>query len=127
METRNARAIAALADVLCLGLFVALGRESHDINSGIAWYLTVLWPFLVGWFAVALTLRLYASASNRWLMLAYTWAGGIAIALVLRAVITHRDTPLAFIIVAYAFLGFATFGWRLAALGVARLRGRPQT
>jgi FtsH-binding integral membrane protein len=127
MDTRITRAIAAAADALCLGLFVALGRESHEINSGIGWYLTVLWPFLVGWFAVALALRLYTSSSNRRIMLAYTWASGIAVALVLRGVVTRRDTPVAFVIVAYAFIGLAVFGWRFASLAVARLRGRTQT
>jgi hypothetical protein len=127
MDARITRAAAAAADALCIGLFVALGRESHDINSGIGWYLTVLWPFLVGWFAVALTLRLYASSSHRWLMLAYTWLAGIALALGLRDVITRRDTPVAFVIVSYAFIGLAVFGWRLASAGVARFRGRAQT
>ena len=50
--------------------------------------------------------------------------GGIAIALVLRAVVTHRDTPIAFIIVAYAFIGLATFGWRLVVRGLILVRRR---
>jgi Protein of unknown function (DUF3054) len=116
--------IPAVIDALCLALFVALGRESHDIDSGISWYLTVLWPFLLGWFAAALAVRVYASSPQRWILLAATWAGGIAIALVLRAVVTHRDTPIAFIIVAYAFIGLATFGWRLVVRGLMHVRRR---
>jgi hypothetical protein len=116
--------LPAAVDAVCLAVFVALGRESHDITSGITWYLTVLWPFLLGWFVAALAVRVYSSWPERWTVLAATWAGGIAIALVLRAVVTQRDTPLAFIIVAYAFIGLATFGWRLVARGVTLLRGR---
>jgi hypothetical protein len=116
--------IPAVVDALCLAVFVALGRESHDINSGITWYLTVLWPFLLGWFVAALALRTYASWPARWSMLAATWVGGIAIALVLRAVVTKRDTPVAFIIVAYVFVGLATFGWRLVVRGFVLLRAR---
>jgi hypothetical protein len=115
---------AAVADALCLAVFVALGRESHDIDSGISWYLTVLWPFLIGWFVAAAALRLYATWPNRWVLLASTWAGGIAIAMVLRALVTGRATPVAFVIVAYAFIGLLTFGWRLALRGVTVLRRR---
>jgi DUF3054 family protein len=116
--------LPAAIDALCLAVFVVLGRESHDINSGIAWYLTVLWPFLLGWFVAALAVRLYATWPERWTLLAATWVGGIAIALVLRAVVTQRTTPVAFIIVAYAFIGLATFGWRLVVRGVVLLRSR---
>ena len=116
--------LPAAVDALCLAVFVVLGRESHDIASGIAWYLTVLWPFLVGSFVAALALRTYTSWPERWTIVAATWAGGIAIALVLRAVVTQRTTPVAFIIVAYAFIALATFGWRLAVHALTLLRRR---
>ena len=116
--------LPAAVDALCLAVFVVLGRESHDLAGGIAWYLTVLWPFLAGWFVAALALRTYAAWPQRWTLLAATWAGGIVIALVLRAVVTQRTTPVAFIIVAYAFIGLATFGWRLAVRALTLLRGR---
>ncbi len=115
---------AAAADALSLALFVALGRESHDIDSGITWYLTVLWPFMLGWFAAAASLRLYVTWPNRWILLASTWVGGVAMAMVLRAVVTGRATPVAFVIVAYAFTGLLVFGWRLAVRGVTLLRHR---
>lgn len=124
MRPWTARALAAGIDLVCLALFVALGRASHDISSGIAWYLTVLWPFLVGWFGVALALRLYRSPFDHWVILACTWLGGCAIALGLRAAVTGRSTPIAFVIVAYVFIGAATFGWRLLVHGLARVRTR---
>jgi hypothetical protein len=124
MRPWTVRALAAGVDLVCLGLFVALGRESHDISSGIAWYLTVVWPFVVGWFVVAVALRLYRSPLDQWVILACTWIAGCAIALGLRAVVTHRNTPIAFIIVTYIFIGLATFGWRLLVLGLVRVRGR---
>ncbi|MFI5286491.1 MAG: DUF3054 domain-containing protein [Candidatus Dormibacteria bacterium] len=124
MRRWTARALAAGVDAVCLGLFVALGRASHDISSGIAWYLTVLWPFLVGWFVVALALGVYRSPLDRWVMLACTWAAGCAIALGLRAAVTHRSTPVIFIIVTYIFIGLITFGWRLLVHGLARVRRR---
>jgi hypothetical protein len=117
-------ASAAVLDAACLAVFVALGRESHDIDAGFGWYLTVLWPFLLGWFAAAAALRLYGAWPNRWNMVALTWVAGTAMALILRAVITGRDTPAAFIIVAYGFIGLTVFGWRLALRGVTVLRHR---
>src|ERR1035437_4508474 len=85
MRPWTARACSAGVDAVCLALFVALGRASHDISSGITWYVTVLWPFLVGWFGVALVVRLYKSPLDRWVMLTCAWVGGTAIALGLRA------------------------------------------
>jgi DUF3054 family protein len=111
-------------DAACLAVFVVLGRESHDLSSGIAWYLTVLWPFLVGWFAAAAAVHLYVLWPNRWTALAATWVAGTAIALVLRSLITGRASPLAFIIVAYAFIGLTVFSWRLALRGMTLLRNR---
>jgi hypothetical protein len=127
MRPWTTRALAAGVDAGCLAIFVALGRASHDISSGIAWYLTVLWPFLVGWFVVALASRLYKSPLDRWLMLTCTWVAGTAIALGLRAAVTQRTTPIAFIIVAYIFIGLITFGWRLFVRGLAWARDRAST
>ena len=124
MRPWTARALAVCVDALSLALFVALGRASHDISWGIAWYLTVLWPFLVGWFVVALALQLYRSPLDRWLILGFTWVVGCAAALGLRAAVTHRNTPIAFIIVTYIFIGMTTVGWRLFILGLVWVRSR---
>ncbi len=123
MQPRTVLPVAA-ADAACLAVFVLLGRESHDLTTGLLWYLTVLWPFLLGWFAAAAALRLYGSWPNRPIALAATWVAGLAIALMLRAAITQRATPLAFIIVAYAFIALLVFGWRLALRSVQLLRHR---
>ena len=123
MQPRTVLPVAA-GDAACLAVFVLLGRESHDLSSGITWYLTVLWPFLLGWFAAAAAVRLYTSWPNRWMAVAATWVAGTAIALVLRSLITGRASPLAFIIVAYAFIGLTVFGWRLAVRGLEVLRNK---
>jgi hypothetical protein len=124
MRPWTVRALAIGADAACLALFVALGRASHDLSSGVDWYFTVLWPFLVGWFVVAVALQLYRAPLDRWVGLASTWAAGSVIGLVLRAAVTHRSTPIAFIIVAFLFIGLTTFGWRLFVHGVTWVRGR---
>jgi hypothetical protein len=124
MRPWTVRALAVGVDTVCLALFVALGRASHDISSGIDWYVTVLWPFLVGWFVVALALQLYRAPLDRWVVLAFTWVAGGVIGLALRAGVTHRSTPIAFIIVAFIFIGLTTFGWRLFVHGLSWVRTR---
>ena len=39
--------------------------------------------------------------------------------------VTHRSTPIAFIIVAFIFIGLTTFGWRLFVHGL-RLGAQPR-
>lgn len=84
----------------------------------------MLWPFLVGWFVVALALQLYRAPLDRWAILACTWVAGSAIGLALRAGITHRNTPIAFIVVTFIFIGLTTSGWRLFVHGLDRVRSR---
>ena len=117
----DARKLASAAtDAVCIAVFVLAGRQSHDIAAGAGWFFTVVWPFAVGWFGLALATRLYASGSTPWTRLAITWVVGVALALVLRAVVTHRDDPIAFVVVAFAFLGATTAGWRVVAHLAAR-------
>jgi hypothetical protein len=120
--TGRLRTLAPVLDAVCIVAFVVIGRDTHGIGSGLTWFLTVVWPFHVGWFAVALAVRLYTSASKPWLRLAGTWSLGIAAALVLRAVLTHRESLSTFTIVVYVFLGAVTFGWRGIAAVVRRVR-----
>ena len=109
-----------IADAVCIAVFVLAGRQSHDITAGVAWFFVVAWPFAIGWFALALATHLYTSGDTGWTRLATTWVVGVAAALVLRAFVTHRDVPIAFVVVAFAFLGATTAGWRLVVHLVAR-------
>lgn len=117
-------AIAPVLDALCLMVFVVAGRQSHDLQGGPSWFFIVVWPLLVGWFVTALAARLYTRPDRAWLRLAATVVVGVAIALLLRATVTHRDTPVAFVVVAYLFITALTAGWRLVVLGIAAARRR---
>jgi hypothetical protein len=114
--------VAPAIDAVCLALFVALGRESHGIGRSVGWFFTVLWPFAAGWFAVALAVRLYTSATRPWLRLTVTWIAGLAVGLALRSAFTHRASFSTFAVVVYVFVGLATFGWRAVAIALRRLR-----
>jgi hypothetical protein len=112
--------VAVLLDAGALVAFVAIGRANHHLHGSGGWFLTVLWPFVVGWFAAAAATRLYTAGSAPWRRAGATCVLGVALALVLRAVVTGRSTPVVFGIVALAFLSLATLGWRLVARVLTR-------
>ena len=114
--------VPPVIDALCLIVFVAAGRQSHDLQVGASWFFVVAWPLLAGWFLTALVARLYVRSDHAWLRLAATVVVGVAIALLLRATVTHRDTPVAFVVVAYVFITALTAGWRLVFVGVLAAR-----
>ena len=114
---------AVLADTACLVAFVALGRRSHDLHGGSGWFFAVLWPFLVSWFAAAAATGLYAARSRPWRRLSATCLLGVTLALVLRATVTGRATPVVFGVVALTFLALTTAGWRAGARVVTGVTG----
>ena len=116
--------LAPIFDAISLGAFVLLGRESHGADGGSGWFFIVVWPFAAGWFAAALALRLYTSRSQAPWRVAATVVLGVAVGLLLRVVVTHRDTPIAFIIVAYVFIALSTFGWRIIPSALSRMARR---
>ncbi len=117
-----------MLDLACLSAFVAFGGRRHeDLNEGMSWYLEVLWPIVLGWFAVALLTRLYTrtNGGGMWLALLGTLVGGLVITQVLRGALQHRPWIGIFTMVAFGFIGLTTFGWRLVALGYRKLRPAP--
>ncbi len=121
---RQSAGIAALLDALCLVIFVLAGRQSHGLDNGAGWFLAVLWPIAVAWFAVALLTSLYTATSHAGPRLAATVGLGVGLGLIVRAAVTHRDTPGAFILVAYGFITLTTVGWRLVAAALPWLLAR---
>lgn len=111
---RTAR-LAAGFDGVALALFVLIGGASHGIGERLGWFLTVLWPFAVGWFAVAAGVRLYSVPPPAWRRVVLTWAAGLALGLGLRAIVTERESLSTFTIIVYAFVGLEVFGWRAVA------------
>jgi hypothetical protein len=121
-RTSGVARAAVAADAACLVVFVAVGRTSHDLHGGAGWFVAVLWPFALGWFAVAFATRLYTARTHPWWRAAATVVLGVTVALVLRASLTTRATPLVFGVVALSFLALATLGWRLVVAALGRRR-----
>jgi hypothetical protein len=113
---------APLLDAACIVTFVLIGRGRHDIDEGIGWFFTVLWPLFAGWYGVALLVKLYTRTAGIWGALAITWIGGLAVMSVLRGAFTDRPYGGIFTVVAVGYIGLTAFGWRAAAALITRRR-----
>jgi Protein of unknown function (DUF3054) len=115
--TRRA-ALAALADIVAILVFVAIGRRNHDEGTTVDGIATVAAPFLialgVGW--------IVARAWTRPMQVEVAfiiWPVTVALGMVLRNLAFDRGTALPFIIVATVVTGVFLVGWRMV---VARVR-----
>ena len=110
---RSAR-VSVVLDVLCVLIFVVIGRASHTQGESLAGIASTSWPFLcglaVGW-AVSRAWRRPLALRPAGLAV---WLCTVALGLVLR-VVSGQGTAVAFIVVALAFLGLFFLGWRLLA------------
>jgi hypothetical protein len=122
MQTSR-RWVAPALDLLAIVVFIAVGRDRHEVSWNLEWFFTVWWPLTVGWAVGSVVTRLYWQAERTWLRL----AGTIVIAVLLGGLLrtfTGRVAFSIFTVVALAFLTLVTFGWRLIALAVTRRRAR---
>lgn len=110
-----------IVDLLCLVVFVAIGRSTHDHGVALRGMLSTLWPFAIGlgvsWAVLVRRHRSGTSFADVALIVVVT----VALGMVLR-VIAGQGTAVAFIIVALAFLSLTIGGWRLAIHGWRRWR-----
>ena len=120
---RSAR-LAVLLDVVCVLIFVIIGRASHTKGESLAGIASTSWPFLaglgIGWLA-ARGWRLPFAIRPEGLVL---WLSTVALGMILR-VVSGQGTAVAFILVALAFLALFLLGWRMLArlAPLARLTG----
>ena len=117
--------VAALADIVAVVVFVAIGRRNHKEGEAVDAVLTVAAPFLialaVGWIAArAWTRPMQVDAAF------IIWPITVALGMVLRNLVFDRGTALPFIIVATLVLGVFLVGWRMLA-AVAERRISPKT
>ena len=108
-------------DVVCVLIFVIIGRASHTKGETLAGIASTSWPFLaalgVGWLAARGWRRPLAIRPEGLVI----WLCTVALGMVLR-VVSGQGTAIAFIVVALAFLGLFLLGWRL----LARLAPQPR-
>jgi len=116
-------ALALLADVFCVLVFVVIGRASHHAGDGIAGVAGTVWPFLAGLAVGEMATRAWRRPAALWPTGIGVWLATVAFGQLLR-VVTGPGTDVAFIIVSAAFLGLFLLGWRLVAARVPARRSR---
>jgi hypothetical protein len=112
-------ALAGLADVLAIVVFVAIGRRNHDEGTTISGIVGVAAPFLIALVAGWIAARAWARPMQ--VEAAFIiWPVTVALGLVLRNFVFDRGTALPFIIVATAVTGVFLVGWRMVAARATR-------
>lgn len=111
---------AAVADVVCVIVFVAIGRASHQEGDALLGLATTAWPFLgglaVGWAATRAWRAPYGVVPTGVVVWLATLVGGM-----LLRVVSGQGTAPTFIAVAAVFLAVFLLGWR-ALVTLARRR-----
>ena len=122
----NAKQVSApaLADVLCVVLFCAIGRRSHAEGVTVSGVADTAWPFLIG----AAVGWLISRGWRRPLAIAPTgvtvWVGTVAVGMVLRKA-NSGGVAVTFVIVASLVTAILLLGWRaVAAVLTGRTAGR---
>lgn len=112
-------AIAFATDLLAVIAFAAIGRRSHDEESGIGLTFEVAAPFLIGVVAGWAILRMWQSPlwSNRAIGM---WLTTVVVGLALRRLVFDRGIAPSFVIVATIVLGVFLLGWRGLATKLRR-------
>jgi hypothetical protein len=104
--------IAALADVVAVIAFVAIGRRNHDEGSAVGGILAVAAPFLIalalGWLAARAWARPMQVAAAF-----VIWPVTVIVGMILRNLVFDRGTALPFVIVATIVTGVFLVGWRM--------------
>ena len=112
--------VAGVLDVCCVLVFVAIGRASHEEAASLAGFATTAWPFLVGGGAGWVAGRVWRRPESLVPAGVAVWGAAVVVGMVLRA-LSGQGTAVAFVIVAFVFLGAVLLGWRG---GVALARSR---
>lgn len=116
--TRSVVVRCAVADVLAVVVFVAIGRRSHDEGSALAGTVKVAGPFLIGLVVAWAATRAWRSPAAIRTGL-QVWGVTVVAGLVLRRTVFDRGIAPAFVIVTLIVLGVFLLGWRAVA---ARIR-----
>ena len=111
--------IAALADIVAIVVFVAIGRSNHKEGETVDAVFTVAAPFLialaVGWIAARAWTR-PTQVETAFVI----WPITVALGMFLRNLVFDRGTALPFVIVATIVTGVFLVGWRMLAAAAER-------
>ncbi len=106
--------MAGTLDVVCILVFVVIGRSSHADGVTVAGVASTSWPFLAGAVAGWTTVRAWRQPMAIVPTGVVVWIACVTVGMVLR-VVAGQGTAIAFVAVALAFLGMELLGWRALA------------
>lgn len=112
-------ALAALADIVAIVVFVAIGRRNHAEGEALDGIATVAAPFLIGLAVGWISARAWTRPMEVEAAL-IIWPITVAVGMVLRNLVFDRGTALPFIIVAALVTGVFLVGWRMLAAVAGR-------
>jgi Protein of unknown function (DUF3054) len=118
---KRSSALAALADVVGVLLFCAVGRRSHAEGLTVAGVAGTAWPFLVGAALGWLLSRAWRRPTAIVPTGIVVWLCTVAVGMLLRKA-TSAGVAVSFVIVATAATAVLLLGWRVT---VAALRREP--
>jgi hypothetical protein len=110
---------AAIADLLLILIFAAIGRDAHARGDIISGAFATAWPFLTGAAAAWLLARAWRAPLAAWPSGVGIWIGAVTVGMLLRAA-TGQTVVLPFVLVALITLGVFLLGYRLLAASVLR-------
>jgi len=114
-EMTRRTAVAAIADIASIIVFVAIGRRNHDEGGNpVSGALSVAAPFLIALVIAWIVARAWRSPAAP-LTGMIIWPTTVVIGLLLRRFAFDSGTAVPFIIVASLFTGLLLVGWRLIA------------
>ncbi len=108
-------ALTALAtDVVCVIVFCAIGRRSHDEGLSVSGVAETAWPFLVGTVVGWLLSRAWRHPADVVPTGVTVWLCTVVLGMVLRKLTSASVAP-SFIVVASLSTALLLLGWRVAA------------
>jgi peptidoglycan/LPS O-acetylase OafA/YrhL len=121
---RRSSGLAALADIVGVLLFCAIGRRSHAEGLTIAGVTETAWPFLVGAAVGWLLSRAWRRPTAVVPSGVAVWVCTVAVGMLLRKA-TSAGVAFSFVIVASAATAVLLLGWRVLVASLQRLGVSP--
>jgi peptidoglycan/LPS O-acetylase OafA/YrhL len=121
---RRSSVLAALADLVGVLLFCAVGRRSHAEGLTVAGVAETAWPFLVGAAVGWLLSRAWRRPTAVVPTGVAVWVCTVAVGMLLRKT-TSAGVAFSFVIVASAATAVLLLGWRVLVASLQRLGVSP--
>ena len=108
--------------MLCVVVFVAIGRQAHAEGNALVGFLSTAAPFLIALAVATMVAAVAGWRADGWRCGIWIWVVTWLFGLTLRSAVFGDGVVLSFALVAGNFLAATMIGWRLVAAAVQRRR-----